>query len=76
MCQEKTMYRKLDCGCAYEIVGNTLGEYYEETLTKFISCQECEEVDEELKASLLKEIEENDEEWFSSDGNSCLLLST
>ncbi len=85
MFQQKTMYRKLDCGCAYEIVGNAFGKYYEDTLTKFIECKECygkikeneqeeSEVDTEIKSKLFEEIQENDENWFSGVGNSCFLF--
>jgi hypothetical protein len=80
MFQQKTMYRKIDCGCAYEIVGNGFGKYYEDTLRKFIVCKECnnhfnfEKEDIELKPKLFQEIQENDEKWFSGVGNSCFLF--
>jgi hypothetical protein len=85
MFQEKTMYRKLDCGCAYEILGNAFGKYYEDTLTKFIECKECynrnkeenveeNERDTELKSKLFQEIQENSDYWFSGYGNSCFLF--
>jgi len=86
MFQEKTMYRKLECGCAYEIVGNAFGKYYEDTLRKFIECKECYEKrnkeesfeekdgDNELKSKLFQEIQENDDDWFSGNGNSCFLF--
>lgn len=71
MYQERRLYRKLDCGCIYEIFWNLMGGYYKNTLTKFMVCKKCSDKDDtNIKKELLKEIDENDSKWFYPPDNS------